>query len=148
MTTTRKWNRTLACGLWVAVLSLVLASSALAADWAQWRGPDGNCVTPDSSGWGAGATPAKLWSKNVGRGGTSPIIAAGKVYTMGFQGDGDTVYCFDAKTGEELWKQSYPSKERTRNHNADEGNYGGPLATPVLRCRHRLPHTPWAATAT
>ncbi len=120
----------MACGLFLGAISLVFASSALAADWAQWRGPDSNCISPEASGWAAGATPAKLWSKNVGRGGSSPIIAAGKVYAMGFQAGADTVYCFDVKTGDELWKQSYPGKERTRNHNADEGNYGGVLATP------------------
>ncbi len=130
MTTTRKRNRTLACGLLVAGLSLILASSALAADWPQFHGLSGTSVTPDSSGWAAGATPAKLWTKSVGRGGTSPIIAGGKVYVMGFQSNTDTVYCCDLKTGEELWKQSYPGKERTRYHNADEGNYGGPLSTP------------------
>jgi outer membrane protein assembly factor BamB len=118
--------------LWAAAILLVVSSSALAADWPQWRGPAGTAITPDSSGWAAGATPAKLWTKSVGRGGTSPIIAAGKVYVIGFQGNVDTVYCFDVKTGEELWKQTYPEKERTRYHNADEGNYGGPLSTPTF----------------
>jgi outer membrane protein assembly factor BamB len=116
--------------LWTAAVLLVVSSSALAGDWAQYRGPAGNSVTPDSSGWTPGQAPAKLWNKSVGRGSSSPIIAGGKVYVMGFQGNKDTVYCFDVKTGEETWKQSYAQPERTRYHNADEGNYGGPLATP------------------
>jgi len=130
MMTNRRWSWMIAASLWAAVVLLVVSSSALAADWPQFRGPAGNSVTPDSSGWAAGATPAKLWAKSVGRGGSSPIIAVGKVYAMGFQGGKDTVYCFDLKTGEELWKQSYAEPERTRYHNADEGNYGGPLSTP------------------
>jgi outer membrane protein assembly factor BamB len=133
MTSIRSMSRTFVVGLWAVALSLAVATVAQAADWPQWRGPDSNCITPDSSGWAAGAVPQKLWSKNVGRGGTAPIIVAGKVYAMGWLGnDADAVYAFDARTGEELWKQSYVSRERTRNHNADEGNYGGPLATPTF----------------
>jgi outer membrane protein assembly factor BamB len=114
----------------VCAAVLVASGSVLATDWAQWRGPNSNSITPDASGWTAGAAPAKLWSKNVGNGGTAPIIAGGKVYVMGWQRETDAVYCYDLKTGEEVWKQTYPQKERTRNHNADEGNYSGTLATP------------------
>jgi outer membrane protein assembly factor BamB len=111
---------------------LALATVAVAADWAQWRGPNRNDVVTESSGWAAGATPTRLWQKNVGAGAATPLIIAGKVYAIGFAGGNDTVYCFDAKKGDELWKQSYASKDRTRNHNADEGNYSGVLATPAF----------------
>lgn len=111
---------------------LALATAAVAADWPQWRGPNSNDVVTEASGWAPGTQPTRLWSKSVGNGAAAPLIVAGKVYAMGFQGGSDSVFCFDAKTGEELWKQSYPSKDRTRYHNADEGNYSGVLATPAF----------------
>jgi outer membrane protein assembly factor BamB len=126
----RNLNRTLLSGLWAATLVLAVSSAALAADWPQWRGPNSNDITPDSSGWAAGAQPSRLWSKNVGAGSSSPIIAGGKVYAMGWQGGNDAVFCFDGKTGEELWKQTYPSKIQSRVKKADEGQYGGPTSTP------------------
>jgi outer membrane protein assembly factor BamB len=111
--------------------SLVLATAVLAADWPQWRGPTSNSVTPEASGWAPGTQPARLWSKNVGQGGSSPIIVDGKVYSMGWQnGNADAVFCFDAKTGEELWKQTYATKYQSRVKKADEGQYGGPSSTP------------------
>lgn len=131
MQATAKLNRMAIAGVTAAVIGL-FAAAALAADWAQWRGPNGNNIVNDASGWAAGAQPQRLWSKMVGNGAATPLIVAGKVYAMGFQAGSDTVYCFDAKTGEELWKQSYPSKDRTRYHNADEGNYSGVLATPAF----------------
>jgi outer membrane protein assembly factor BamB len=91
-----------------------------------------NGVTPESSGWAAGATPEKIWTAKVGPGSSSPVIAAGKVYTMGWQNGTDAVFCYDAKTGKELWKQSYASKYQSRDKKADEQNYGGPSSTPTF----------------
>jgi outer membrane protein assembly factor BamB len=122
------------CAAACLVAIAVAAAPVLAGDWPQWRGPNQNDITTDSSGWAPGTTPAKLWTAKVGPGSTSPIIAAGKVYTMGWQpgSSTDAVFCFDAKTGNELWKQSYPSKERVRTHHYDEHQYMGPLSTPTF----------------
>ncbi|MFQ5810181.1 MAG: hypothetical protein ACE5JM_11230, partial [Armatimonadota bacterium] len=48
------------------------------ADWPQWRGPDRNDITSESSGWEQGAWPLgdPAWTRTVGRGATSPIVAA------------------------------------------------------------------------
>ena len=118
---------------WYCPLLVALASTALAADWPQWRGPSRDDITPESSGW----PPKKLWSRNVGRGCTSPILVGGKLYVMGWapggpRGGTDTLYCFDARSGRDLWKQSYPCPRYGRAAVGDQDEYGGPTSTPTL----------------
>jgi outer membrane protein assembly factor BamB len=49
---------------------------------------------------------------------------------MGWQGGSDSVFGLDAKTGQELWRQSYKCPEYGRFHTGDEGAYHGVLPTP------------------
>ena len=111
------------------VLLLLLAA---AQDWSHWRGPDRNGIIPEPSGWGTPAWPVEqpAWSAGVGAGNTSPLVVQGRLYTMGWAKDQDTVRCLDAATGKELWKSSYPSPSRGRHHNGDEAFYTGPISTP------------------
>lgn len=133
------------------LLTLALVAGALlvapwavsAADWPQWLGPNRDGVSTEKSGWPEGWPPRRLWGRNVGVGCTSPILAGGRLYVMGWTGKGsgrprgnppgtDTVYCLDAKTGRELWKQSYPSRYQGRFRTGDIDRYGGPSSTPAL----------------
>ena len=52
--------------------------------------------------------PKQLWKANVGMGFSSVSVSEGSLYTMGNKADEDTVYCFDASTGKEVWKHTYP----------------------------------------
>lgn len=111
-----------------ALLILVLA----AQDWPHWRGPDRNGIVTEPSGWGTAAWPVKdpLWTKNVGEGNTSPLVVQGRLYTMGWGQNQDTLWCLDAATGKDLWKASYPCPNRGRHHMGDENFYSGPISTP------------------
>lgn len=102
--------------------------------WAHWRGPNRDGTTSETSGWEDGVWPPTdpLWRARVGSGGTSPVVAAGKIYTMGFDGGQDTVFCLDAASGRELWKTSYRCRTRGRFATGDTGAYSGPSATPEL----------------
>jgi outer membrane protein assembly factor BamB len=107
------------------------------ADWPHWRGPDRSGVSPEGSGWPDGWPPKRLWGRNVGKGCTTPVIAGGKLFVMGFSSKGggrgrgnDTVFCFDARSGRQLWKQTYPCRYQGRVRTGDTGGYGGPSATP------------------
>ncbi len=106
------------------------------ADWPNWRGPRYNDVSQERSGWPKGWPPKLLWQASVGKGSTSPVIAAGRVYVMGWQESRgstgrDTVYCFDAATGKALWRQQYQSPYQGRWRLGDTDSYGGPSSTPA-----------------
>ena len=122
------------------IVAAAFASVAGAEDWPRWRGATRSGVVAEKSGWPAGWPPEKLWSRSVGYGCTSPIIVGGKLYVMGWGGGrrrrggggSDTLYCIDADSGKELWKQSYPCPYQGRLSTGDEGAYGGPSSTPTF----------------
>ncbi len=99
-------------------------------DWPQWRGPDENGISAER-------LPAKpdfttvLWQKKVGTGFSTVAVAEGRVFTLGHSGakDGgsETVWCFHAETGAEIWQHSYPAPLIARFYE------GGPGATPTVR---------------
>jgi outer membrane protein assembly factor BamB len=116
---------------------MVIAAGAAASDWPQWRGPNREDISPERSGWPGGWPPKRLWDRNVGAGCTSPILAGGRLYVLGWTGQGraagaDTLYCLDARTGRQLWTQSCPAPYHARLATGDEGAYGGPSSTPTL----------------
>lgn len=108
-----------------------LCSTAQAADWSNYRGPDYNGITSETdwkSNWGDSG-PKELWKKSIGIGFSSITVADGRAYAMGNSGkktNTDTVYCFDAVTGEEIWKRSYPCPLEPKYYE------GGTLTTPTV----------------
>jgi outer membrane protein assembly factor BamB len=97
-------------------------------DWPQWRGPNHTGVSNEkcwSTTWPQEG-PKQLWKASVGVGFSSFAVAQGRVFTLGNSASNDTVFCFDAATGKEMWKHSYPAEL--------EPNYyeGGPSATPTV----------------
>jgi len=116
-----------------AVLPRLLLCSLLgmplsAADWPGWRGPMRTGVSTETDlnwAWGA-AGPKVLWKASAGKGFSSFAVAAGRAYSLGNRDDVDTVFCWDAETGRELWRHSYPCA-------LDPLSYeGGPSATPAV----------------
>lgn len=122
----------------ILITILYLSLPAFGDDWPQWRGPNHNDISQEASGWPNGWPPKKLWSTNVGWGSTSPIMAQGRLYVMGWNGNHsgqnpigtDTVYCFEVKTGNLLWKQSYQCRYQGRFRTGDIAQYGGTSSTP------------------
>lgn len=97
-------------------------------EWPQWRGPFATGVTTDTN-WNPAFPeegPKQLWKQNVGIGFSSIAVAGGRVYTMGNQGDQDTVYCFNLENGQSVWKHSYPQELDPKYYD------GGPSATPAV----------------
>ena len=121
-------------------LAACVARPAAGADWPQWRGPNRDDVALESSGHPGGWPPVKLWERNVGKGCTSAIIVGGRLYVMGWHGGGggrsssgtDTLYCLEAATGREVWKQTYPCRYQGRLRTGDTSAYGGPSSTPTF----------------
>ncbi len=89
----------------------VFTVSLHANDWPNYRGPHHNGIS-DEKNWQPqfpASGPKVLWKASVGIGFSSFSVAEGRVFTTGNEDNADTVFCFDAATGKELWKQSYPS---------------------------------------
>lgn len=109
-----------------------LGITAHADDWPQWRGPARTGLSQEK-GWLAQfpeSGPAIAWKANVGLGFSSIVVANGKAYTAGHVGDSDTIFCFDALTGKEIWKQSYPAEL------GDKFFDGGTTGTPTIEGQH------------
>jgi outer membrane protein assembly factor BamB len=95
----------------VSLIALLCALPLVAGDWPQWRGPDRNGISTES-GWvdaWTGAGPAIAWKAQVGLGFSSFVIAGGRAFTAGHADEKDTVFCFNAATGQIVWKHSYPA---------------------------------------
>ena len=95
--------------------------------WPTFAGPNGNWTSPDTgllSEFPADG-PKVLWKIPLGTGFSGLVVGNGRLYTV-FGRDGrETVGCFDAKTGKEIWAV---------DSDADfaEGRSHGPRATPAL----------------
>jgi outer membrane protein assembly factor BamB len=110
------------------VACFAFASSTLAFDWPRWRGPELNGISKEKNWttvWPKDG-PKHLWKSNVGIGFSSMSVSAGRVYTMGNKDDQDTVYCFDAASGKEVWKHTYAEPLDPRYYE------GGTSCTPTV----------------
>ena len=117
---------------WVLGVVALAAGAAPAADWPQYRGPQGNGISTEA-GWNANwpaEGPRVLWRASFGPGASSMAIAQGKMVTMGNVRDHDIVYCLEAASGKELWRFSYPCPLDKRMFD------GGPAATPTIAGQH------------
>lgn len=104
------------------------AGAAEGIDWPCWRGPEHDGISREV-GWNAnwpGGGPPVLWRANIGVGFGSFAVVGERVYVMGNAGGQETVYCFDAASGKEIWKHAYPADLVANMHE------GGPGATPAV----------------
>ncbi|MDA1052713.1 MAG: PQQ-binding-like beta-propeller repeat protein [Planctomycetota bacterium] len=109
------------------ILPLLPSAELRAEDWPQWRGPGRDGMSRETEwikDWPVGGTPRVAWRSAVGKGHSALSIAEGRAYTMGWDGEQDTTFCFDAATGKLVWKQSYPCKTILQ--------WPGPRATPTV----------------
>ncbi len=89
-------------------LAFLLPTLASPADWPQWNGPGFDGVSTETE-WKSEGAAESLWETEVGLGYSTVSVVGGRVVTMGFDPDldQDTVFCFDAITGEEQWRHSF-----------------------------------------
>lgn len=103
--------RTSLLALWFV---LAAASTSRAADWLQFRGPDGSAVARD------GKLPDKLkinWTAELpGRGLSCPIVVGDKLFVTcasGPQQERLHVFCFSAADGKKIWERQLKATGRT-----------------------------------
>jgi len=115
-------------GFGLCVVGTGYLSTAEAADWPNWRGPNHNGIS-NEKGWSSTwpqEGPNILWRKSIGTGFASMAVSKGRIYAMGNIDDNDILHCFNAETGKLLWKRSYPQPKDPKNYE------GGPNATPAV----------------
>jgi outer membrane protein assembly factor BamB len=101
-------------GIWAAAAVLGFTginSPAAAVDgWLGWRGPHQNGFS-EETGLPDAIDPEKALFKVPFPGQSTPVIANGKLYVMGYLGEGpdlqEGVGAFDAETGAKLWERRY-----------------------------------------
>jgi len=101
-------------------------SAAPMSDWPQWRGPnrDGVALVERLADWPSDG-PARIWEKPAGEGPAGVVIAKGRLFTMVREDDRESVVCWNAATGSEIWRYSYLC--------AYANEYGsGPRSTPTV----------------
>lgn len=97
------------------------------ASWTQWRGPNRDGIATET-GWVVDSGGRKLWTKQVGMGYSTVVIANGLLFTQGHDKEKqeDTIFCLDAATGKEKWKHTFAAKTMSMAHR------GGTLSTPSI----------------
>lgn len=96
--------------VWISIVmvGLILAGTAGAQDWPQWRGADRDgkvtgFTVPQS--WPQELT--EQWNVTVGTGDATPALVGDKLYVFARQGDNEVTLCLDAASGKELWRNEY-----------------------------------------
>jgi outer membrane protein assembly factor BamB len=116
----------------VLPILLALTASLLQGNqWPQWRGPqrDGVAVGARLPRKWPTKWPAPAWSRFVGEGYSSPVIAGNRVFIQGRPAEGrESCLCFDAGSGKLLWKREYPCSFVPPDANAGRG----PNSTPTV----------------
>lgn len=103
------------------VLCLLSTAPSIAAEWLQFRGPDGASYSaqtelPADENIGR----AIVWKKELpGRAVSGPIVVGDRVIATSSAGPKDEqlfVHCHDAATGEPLWQRKFWATGRTLHH--------------------------------
>jgi outer membrane protein assembly factor BamB len=111
---------------------LVLFACAIrsrADDWPQFLGPSrsGAASKPGIVDRWPDAGPKILWEKKIASGWSSPVVSGGRLILFHRAGDKEIVQCFDAASGNPIWRGDYDTA-----YTDDFGFDDGPRATPTL----------------
>jgi outer membrane protein assembly factor BamB len=106
-----------------------LVTTSLAhPEWSEFRGADraGRSLAPKiSTNWST-QPPKLLWKIPVGPGWSSFAVAGRMLFTQDQRGPKETVVCYDADSGKEIWKTEFDGRLE------DPMGGPGPRATPTL----------------
>jgi outer membrane protein assembly factor BamB len=113
----RGWAWFLPSAAFLRVAWCLLAGTGLLAEaaeaprgWLNWRGPEQSGVSRETGLPDRVSAAGTLWRADF-PGQSAPVIANGKLYVMGYTGEGadlqEGVTCFDAETGQKLWQHLY-----------------------------------------
>jgi outer membrane protein assembly factor BamB len=130
-------RRLLASFAFLGVLGFLVATFSPATeaarrqnfDWPQWQGQERTAISQETGllqDWPKGGPPLLWKADNLGGGFSTPSVAGGRVYGMGFRGDDEIVWALDEKTGAEAWSVKIAKANR------NVGYSEGPRCTPTV----------------
>lgn len=102
--------------------------AAPSLNWPNWMGAKHDGISTEtgwSTAWPDDGLSVK-WTKELGTGFSSFSVVDGLAYSMGHSDGKETVWCLDARAGNEIWSHTYPA---LLNPNLYEG---GPGSTPTV----------------
>jgi outer membrane protein assembly factor BamB len=99
-----------------------------AADWPQWRGPERNGISRETSllkAWPEKG-PRQLWAINtLGAGYGSLAVKGDRVFVQGSSSSASILFCLNRADGKVIWQTALGQK-------LDEGRGNGPRGTPTI----------------
>ena len=90
----------------IAACCCLFTTSVWAADWPQWRGPNRDGKSADTSllkEWPKEGPPLAWKIKGLGGGYSGPSIAAGRIFGLSNRGDDEVVWALSETDGKEVW---------------------------------------------
>ena len=119
------------CGMrfWIGIFVLLLVAQIVsAAEWNQFRGPNGSGVAANAK------PPVNLdpsrpaWKVAVPVGHSSPVMWGGKLFLTGVVNSRLVTLAFDKATGKRLWQRQAPEAQLERVHQASSHAAPTPVA--------------------
>jgi outer membrane protein assembly factor BamB len=88
---------------------LLAAVAGPAADWPQFRGPDGSGIAPRSEAPLAPSPNSLAWKAAAPAGLSSPVVAGGRVYLTGLDQGKLVTLAWETAQGRPLWRREAPA---------------------------------------
>jgi outer membrane protein assembly factor BamB len=112
---------------WMA--SVIVATSASAQDWSQWRGSNRDAKATDFKApqtWPKELT--RKWKITVGEGVATPALVGDKLYVFSRQEGNEITRCLNAVDGKEIWQDKYESLGAS----GPAQGFSGPRSSPTV----------------
>jgi len=112
-----------------AVIGLMLAGTALATDWPQWRGAnrDGKAQLTAPAAWPKEL--AQKWKVTTGASDATPALVGDKLFVVYRRGAAEITQCLNAADGKPVWEDSF---EPGVTVSGPAGPHPGPRASPAV----------------